>query len=42
MGVLNAYYLPNRDHRRLYLDITPVNSFRVVLTTLFGQVRDPS
>src|SRR5271157_4289288 len=36
MGILNAYYFPNRDYRGLYQDITPVNSFRVVLNTLFG------
>jgi hypothetical protein len=29
-------YFPNRDYRGLYQDITPVNSFRVVLNTLFG------
>ncbi len=36
MGILNVYYFPNRDYRELYQDITPVNSFRVVLNTLFG------
>ena len=43
MGILNAYYFPNRDYRGLYQEITPVNSFRVVLNTFFGrQARDPS
>jgi hypothetical protein len=36
MGILNAYYFPNRDYRGLCQEITPVNSFRVVLNTLFG------
>jgi len=36
MVILNAYYFPNRDYQGLYQEITPVNSFRVVLNTLFG------
>ena len=36
MSILNAYYFPNQDYRGLYQDITPVNSFRVVLNTFFG------
>jgi len=36
MGILNAYFFPNRDYQGLYQDITPVNSFRVVLNTFFG------
>ncbi len=36
MGIMNAYFFPNRDYRGLYQNITPVNSFRVVLNTLFG------
>lgn len=36
MGILNAYYFPNQDYRGLYQEITPVNSFRVVLNKFFG------
>jgi len=38
MPILNAYYLPgvNMD-KVLYPDISPVNSFRVVLNSYFGQ-----
>ncbi len=35
-GNLNAYYLPGLDHRVLYPEITPVNSFRVVFNVYFG------
>jgi hypothetical protein len=35
-GILNAYYLPKEGLGRLYPEITPVNSFRVVLNTYFG------
>jgi hypothetical protein len=34
---LNAYYLPDHDYSDLYATITPVNSFRVILTDYFGQ-----
>ena len=33
-GILNAYYLPGAGDS-LYQSITPVNSFRVVLNTVF-------
>jgi hypothetical protein len=36
MSILNAYYFPDRKYDRLHRDITPVNSFRVVLDTYFG------
>jgi membrane-anchored protein YejM (alkaline phosphatase superfamily) len=36
MGILNAYYFPDRDYADLYADITPVNTFRVVLNHFFG------
>jgi hypothetical protein len=36
MGILNAYFFPDRNYERLYPDITPVNSFRVVLDAFFG------
>ncbi len=35
-GILNAYYLPGAEAGALYPTITPVNSFRVVLNTVFG------
>ncbi len=34
-GILNAYYLPGRGKDRLYPQISPVNSFRVILDTYF-------
>jgi hypothetical protein len=36
MPILNAYLFPDRKYERLYQQITPVNSFRVVLDTFFG------
>jgi hypothetical protein len=36
LGVLNAYHLPVGGERFLYDSITPVNSFRVLLTAYFG------
>lgn len=37
MGILNAYYLPSVEGRsKLYSDITPVNSFRIILDTYCG------
>jgi hypothetical protein len=35
-GILNAYLLPNAPGVRLYPEISPVNSFRVVFNTYFG------
>ena len=35
-SILNAYYFPNKDYAALYPEITPVNSFRVVLNAYFG------
>ncbi len=37
MANLNAYYFPDQDYQTLYPRITPVNSFRVLLTQYFGQ-----
>ena len=37
MAILNAYYLPVGGKGRLYPTITPVNTFRVVFGTLFGE-----
>lgn len=36
MMILNAYYLPAGDTARLYKDITPVNTFRLIFDTYFG------
>ncbi len=36
LAILNAYYLPYGCDRHLYPTITPVNSFRVVLSCYFG------
>jgi hypothetical protein len=36
MSILNAFYLPMDGHRELYQEITPVNSFRVILDYYFG------
>jgi hypothetical protein len=36
LAILNAYYFPDRNYEALYPDITPVNTFRVVLNTTFG------
>ncbi len=36
MGILNAYYFPDRDYHRLYEAVTPVNTFRVIFNQYFG------
>jgi hypothetical protein len=36
-GILNAYYFPDMAQNVLYPSITPVNSFRVLFNTYFGQ-----
>ena len=36
LPILNAYYFPDGDYSALYEDITPVNTFRVVLNQFFG------
>jgi hypothetical protein len=35
-GILNAFYFPGGDYRHLRQDISPVNSYRVLLGTIFG------
>jgi len=35
-SILNAYYLPNGGHTDLYDEITPVNTFRVILNHCLG------
>lgn len=46
MGILNGYYFPDHDYSRLYPEITPVNTFRVVfdqfLFSDFGLLEDRS
>ena len=37
MKNLNAYYFPDHEYSDLYPWITPVNSFRVILSNYFGQ-----
>jgi hypothetical protein len=34
--ILNAYYLPGNGAQKLYPNITPVNTFRLILNTYFG------
>jgi hypothetical protein len=36
MSILNAYYFPGQDYEMLYPEITPVNTFRVILNEHFG------
>jgi hypothetical protein len=40
MGILNAYHFPGRAYEGLYPEITPVNSFRVLMNTFFGASLD--
>ena len=37
LGILNAYYLPGGGDQGLYNSISPVNTFRVLFNTYFGQ-----
>ena len=36
MSILNAYYFPDQSYDKLYEDITPVNTFRVIFNEYFG------
>jgi len=36
VSILNAYYFPDRRYDRLYPEITPVNTFRLILSQYFG------
>ncbi len=36
-SILNAYYVPGKVRARLYETISPVNSFRILLSTLFDR-----
>jgi len=40
MRILNAIYIPGQKYDLLYDSITPVNTFRVVFNTLFGENYD--
>lgn len=40
LAILNAYYLPNGGDTLLYGNITPVNTFRVILSHYFGMDLD--
>ena len=37
MAILNAYYFPNGGSAELYPTVTPVNTFRLIFNTYFGQ-----
>ena len=36
MRILNAYYVPDTIKKQLYQNITPVNSFRLILSEVIG------
>jgi len=36
IAIFNAYYFPDNGHKLLYDEITPVNTFRVILNHYFG------
>lgn len=36
-GILSAIYFPDRQYERLYKDITPVNTFRIIFNKYFGE-----
>jgi hypothetical protein len=36
LSILDAYYFPDQDYSKLSQDITPVNTFRVILDQYFG------
>jgi hypothetical protein len=40
LSILNAYYLPKRGEKYCYSDITPVNTFRIILNHYFGTQYD--
>ena len=41
MGILSAYYFPDRQYQALYSSITPINSFRVLFSTYFDAQLPP-
>ena len=36
MSILNAYYFSDQKYDKLYPEITPVNTFRVIFDQYFG------
>ena len=36
-SIMNAYYFPDHNYHLLYPEITPINTFRVVLNQYFGE-----
>ena len=36
MKIFNAYYLPDAEHSQPYSTISPVNTFRIILNSYFG------
>lgn len=36
-SILNAIYLPDKDYRRFYQELSPVNNFRLVLGKILGK-----
>jgi len=36
-GIINAYYFPDGKYNNLYNDITPINSFRIILNQYFKE-----
>ncbi|MEE9554355.1 MAG: sulfatase-like hydrolase/transferase [candidate division Zixibacteria bacterium] len=36
LSILNAFYFPDRDYSKLYDEITPVNTFRLIFARFFG------
>lgn len=37
MAIFNAYYFPDKDYSMLYENISPVNTFRIILNKYFGE-----
>lgn len=37
MAILNAYYFPDQDYHLLNQTVMPVNSFRIIFNTIFGE-----
>jgi hypothetical protein len=40
MSILNAYYFPDKDYSKLYESISPVNSYRLILSQYFDRPQD--
>jgi hypothetical protein len=41
MAILNAYYLPGDGNQLLYENITPINTFRLIINHYFGSDFEP-